>query len=350
MLIEAELSVIAHYVDENLFNRDKLINYLNLHSVVGNEIFSYSDNRAGRDKSVSYTTWLDNHLGYVPLSVESFVRRIPFYFYVNKSKENHIGELRYYIAGIIQENKKDDEATLEKLYQTLEYLFYEKGVSLNDIFRYTIDQTNQVSKSDMLFQWAHYIGLCEEYGETNYLPDCFIAAYNELLEKKGLPPIIYEINYIGVSEVFWRSGTTIEFEGVFPCDHEGNPIMKWIGLRIMNAKKITCNQEKSSRGRLFVDITPFTTIHALNCYGYGYDGEDCWYQLYAGPRIMEFDFSVLKQNRIKLKYTQQEVADAVGASVRTCQKWESGDTTPDGHYLLRLLNWLDVRDIQDIVC
>lgn len=65
---------------------------------------------------------------------------------------------------------------------------------------------------------------------------------------------------------------------------------------------------------------------------------------------MEFDYEVLKHNRIRLKYTQQEVADAVGASVRTYQKWESGDTTPDGHYLLRLLNWLDIRDIQDAVC
>jgi Predicted transcriptional regulator len=51
---------------------------------------------------------------------------------------------------------------------------------------------------------------------------------------------------------------------------------------------------------------------------------------------MEFDFTVLKERRKKLKFTQQEVADAIGATVRTYQKWENGDTTPDGHYLLRL--------------
>ena len=181
------------------------------------------------------------------------------------------------------------------------------------------------------------------------MPDCFIASYNEKLEKRGLPPIIYEVKDIGVNEVFWRTGEIIEFEGVFPCDCNGKPIMKWIGLRVKNAKAITCKQDKSSRGRLFVEITPNTTIHALNCYG-SEDGYDCWYQLYAGPMTMEFDYKVLKYNRNRLKYTQKEVADAVGATVRTYQKWERGDTTPDGHYLLRLLNWLDIRDIQDVVC
>ena len=57
-------------------------------------------------------------------------------------------------------------------------------------------------------------------------------------------------------------------------------------------------------------------------------------------------FTVLKERRKKLKFTQQEVADALGATVRTYQKWENGDTTPDGHYLLRLMNWLDIPDAQ----
>ena len=38
------------------------------------------------------------------------------------------------------------------------------------------------------------------------------------------------------------------------------------------------------------------------------------------------------------------MADAIGASVRTYQKWESGVTTPDSRYMLRLLNWLDISD------
>ena len=47
--------------------------------------------------------------------------------------------------------------------------------------------------------------------------------------------------------------------------------------------------------------------------------------------------------------TQANVADAIGTSVRTYQKWESGETTPDGHYLLRLMNWLDIDSVQSLV-
>jgi len=60
-------------------------------------------------------------------------------------------------------------------------------------------------------------------------------------------------------------------------------------------------------------------------------------------------YKILKDCRKRLKYTPKDVADAIGATIRTYQKWENGETTPDGHYLLRLLNGLDIRDIQDVV-
>ena len=58
---------------------------------------------------------------------------------------------------------------------------------------------------------------------------------------------------------------------------------------------------------------------------------------------MRFDVSVLHNGG------WQEVADAIGATVRTYQKWENGETTPDGHFLLRLMNWLDIPDAQSVV-
>lgn len=346
MLASSVTDIIEQYVDERYFDKGKLIKYLNMHTIVGNEIFSYCDKRVGRDGSTSYSNWLDDKYGYKPLPAADFIRRIPFYFYVNDYSNNHVGDLHCLISGIIRENK--DEKALEKLYQSLEYVLYEKKLSLTDIFCYIVDQTHHVSDAEMFIQWKHYLQLCDELGSSDYLPTCFITSYNEALEKEGLPPIIYEIGEIGVGEVSWRTGTQIEFEGTFPCDRNGQPIMKWIGLRVKNAKDITCSQDKSSRGRLFVELTPNTTIHALNCYN-SKDDEDCWYQIYAGPQTMEFDYEIMKISRKRLKYTQQDVADAIGATVRTYQKWENGETTPDGHYLLRLLNWLDIRDIQDVV-
>ena len=74
-----------------------------------------------------------------------------------------------------------------------------------------------------------------------------------------------------------------------------------------------------------------------------------WIQVYAGPQTMDFNYKVIKERRTELGYTQQQVADAVCANVRTYQKWESGETTPDGYYLLKILNWLDIPNINDVI-
>lgn len=87
-------------------------------------------------------------------------------------------------------------------------------------------------------------------------------------------------------------------------------------------------------------------IYALNIYNNHNEIKDNWYQIYAGPPNMQFDYTAIRNARERLKFTQKQVAEAIGASVRTYQKWESGETIPDGHYLLRILNWLDLPDVQ----
>ena len=122
--------------------------------------------------------------------------------------------------------------------------------------------------------------------------------------------------------------------------------MKWIGIKATNVSKCSCTCKKSKRGFLEVEISPKTVIHVLNFYNNTDDKKDEWYQVYAGPLTMCFDYTVLKDSRKKLGYSQEEVALAIDATVRTYQKWEAGETTPNGHYLIRLLNWLDIPDVQ----
>ena len=154
---------------------------------------------------------------------------------------------------------------------------------------------------------------------------------------------------MGIVEPFFKSGNNFQFEGRFPCDDDGKPIMKWIGLEVTDAASRTCNCKQSEVGRLTIVVKPTTVIKALNFYSDRNDDEDVWYQLYAGPLNMEFDYTALRDARDRLGYTQQQVSDAVGTSVRTYQKWEAGNTTPDGYFLLKLLNWLDIPDIQNVV-
>ena len=79
MLTKKELGIIEQYVDEEFYDKEKLIKYLNIHDVVGNEVFSYCD-RQKNGKS-TYSSWLDYEKGYDPLPVSTFVNRTPFYFY-----------------------------------------------------------------------------------------------------------------------------------------------------------------------------------------------------------------------------------------------------------------------------
>ena len=168
-----------------------------------------------------------------------------------------------------------------------------------------------------------------------------------LHESMGILPEIDEINALGIPVIEDVSKSAGAY---FPTyDENNNPIMKWIGLKITNVENIKCNCEKSKSGRLEIVITPKTVIHALNYYNYQDEEGDYWYQIYAGPQNMYFDYEILKEKRKKLGFTQKQVSDAVGTSVRTYQKWEVGDTIPDGYFLIRLLNWLDIPDIQNVV-
>ena len=336
MITKEEKQFILKYVDAVHYDQEKLIKYLNMHDIVGNEIFSYCDKRAYRKDQPTYSTWLDDEDGYVPLSVSDFIRRIPFYFYakdVESMDLENMGTLHYIFSA--SSEKRD----IEDIYYNLEYAFYHMDLPLNRIFSYWINQSGVIS-GDGFFQWCHYLHLCEEYGHSDYFPDRFITSYNEMLEKAGLDPIIYEINMTGLYEPFVREGRCIKFEGIFPCDENGNPIMKWIGIKATNVEKLSCSCEKSKRGYLSLEITPKTVIHALNYYNSDEDDEDVWYQVYAGPMTMRFDHTILRERRKKLGFSQEDVALAIDTTVRTYQKWESGKTTPDGYFLIRLLNWL----------
>lgn len=350
MITPEEEKIILQYVDDSYYDRDKLIKYLSMHDIVGNEVFAYCDRKAQRKHKQTYSNWLDDDKGYSPLPVSQFVKRIPFYFYtkdIASADLDNMGTL-HYLYSANAEDLYDGRSDIENIYSNLEYAFYHLELPLNQIFSYWINQTGVVSGGGF-FQWCHYLHLCEEFGYNEYFPARFITAYNELLEIAGMPPIIYEINMTGLYEPFVRDGRTLRFEGHFPCDKDGLPIMKWIGIKATNIKSISCTCQKSKSGYLYLEISPNTIIYALNYYNRKEDENDEWYQVYAGPLTMRFDHTVLKDRRKELGYSQEDVASAIDTTVRTYQKWESGETTPNGHYLIRLMNWLNISNVQDVI-
>ena len=356
MLTKEQRKMIKQCLNPECYDVDKLIRYLEMHDTVGNEVFQYCDKHRIKQDEPTYTHWLDEEDGYQPLSVEQFVRRAPFYFYVpdvdlmdpaevSKKDLELSGTLDYIYSASLLENEVIGKPDIEKIYEILEYTFYDLRLPLPQILSYWVAQTGNVSGRGF-FQWYEYLRMLEGAADIEYFPERFITAYNEALEAAGREPIVYEVQAFFDYEFFFRHGTQIEFEGQFPCGENDQPIMKWIGIRAKNVGSIRCTCKRSKIGKLFIEIKPTSVVHLLNVYNNGKDDDGTWYQIYAGPLCMEFDFTVLKERRKRMKFTQQEVADAIGATVRTYQKWENGETTPDGHYLLRLMNWLDIPDAQ----
>ncbi|CAG7651397.1 helix-turn-helix domain-containing protein [Paenibacillus allorhizosphaerae] len=340
-----ELDIIREYI-KGKYVLEKLESYFSRHDLIGEEIFPYLG-EIGKD----FVVHLGERYSYHPVMKDVFIRRIPFYFYKpDEVSLNNIGDLNQYIMGILREPLafEESEVWLERLYQALEKMFYHHKLDLLTIFNYPIDQTGHVSQTEMLFQWAHYLDLAEKMNLPEKTPKHFIVAYNYALEMVGLPPIIYEIEEAFNYEYISRQGNEFELRGRFPCGEDGQPILRWIGVKIKNPNKVWAKVDKRLKGSLYVEANPTTAIWGLNCWGKHDDGSDAWYPLYVGPQLMEFDPEALRDIRNREKLSQKQVADAIGASVRTYQKWESGHTTPDSHHLLRLMNVLDIRDTKEL--
>ena len=57
----------------------------------------------------------------------------------------------------------------------------------------------------------------------------------------------------------------------------------------------------------------------------------------------------VKFYRNEIGLTQQTLADAVGVQLRTYQKWEKGETIPDGYNLIKLMNYLNIESVQHFI-
>ena len=371
-LTESQINIICHYTDGYRIDREKLISYLEKHRTIKSDVFGYCTKVSKKGLgSRGYCMYLDDEPMYTPVDRETFIRRIPFYFYQMPME----GDRRSGLSLIIPVTDKKNPVTedYDAFYADLEWMLYELGIPVEVICDYARDQvapepeprdesakglfTIRMPRS--MFQegglngrhlfrlWRHYLHMCAENGWTDLMPQRFITAYNEALVKTGQKPIIYyPVREYGSAYV--KDDDEIVCNGHFPCDRNGDPIMEWTSVLVKHPAGITYKSEKSKCGELRVKLGPKTIMYVLE--DEPEDGaEPVWQQIYAGPQTMEFDNDALREFRRAKNMTQANVADAIGTSVRTYQKWESGETTPDGHYLLRLMNWLDIDSVQSLV-
>lgn len=385
-LTDEQLAVIQRHTDGYRINRERLVSYLEKHKTIKNEVFSYCTTVSKKAwGSRGYCSFLDEEPMYSAVDRDTFIRRIPFYF----TQIPYGGDKRSGLSKIIPINRKKPllPTEYEEFYQDLEWMYYTLGLTLDSIFNYTTDQMfapakpkeeqgylfsglsgsfleeRSMGSRECFSMWRHYLHLCQQLGWEDYLPERFITSYNQALEAAGLPPVIYRPlkDYV---TYFTRDENSYVCRGNFPCDKNGSPILKWTTIRVVNPVSVEFSAEKSRCGELRINLGPKTIIHARDFYTDDDSIDDevseedetleddeplMWRQIYAGPQTMEFNNKALKDYRIVRGMTQSEVAEAIGASVRTYQKWERGDSIPDGHYLLRLMNWLQIEDVQSLI-
>ena len=372
-LTEEQLEIINHYTDAYRIDREKLVSYLEKHRTIKRNVFGYCTRVSRRYAGGrGYCMFLDDEPMFTPVDRDTFIRRIPFYFYQMPMGGDRRSGLSLIIP--ITGRRTTIPVDYDSFYADLEWMLYDLGIPVEVIFgyirnqitpppepqkeetQYIIDFTRFVShhpakiglSARSLFgYWRHYLHLCSENGWTDYTPTRFITAYNEVLVKTGQKPVIYfPIEEYGMTYV--KDDNQVVCKGHFPCDSNGNVILEWTSIRVTHPVDITYQSEKSQCGELRITLGPKTIIYARS-----QDDEDeeepYWQQLYAGPQTMQFDNKALWCFRSDRKMTQKAVADAIGTSVRTYQKWESGETIPDGHYLIRLMNWLDINNVQSLI-
>ncbi len=371
-LTEEQINIICHYTDGYRIDRQKLISYLEKHRIIKGEVFGYCTKVSKKGLGArGYCMYLEEAPMYTPVDRETFIRRIPFYFYQMPMG----GDRRTGLSLIIPlpDNDSAIGEDYDAFYADLEWMLYDLGIPVETICSYAREQVapaprpkDEAAKgmfpikiSHSVFQagglngrelfrsWRRYLHLCVEHGSKDLTPARFITAYNEALVKAGEKPIIY-YPMKDYGSAYIKDENAIVCNGHFPCDGSGAPIFEWTSILVKHPAAISYSGEKSRCGELRITLGPKTIVYVLD--DEPEDGaEPEWQQLYAGPQTMEFDNEALRDFRKAKKMTQSNVADAIGTSVRTYQKWESGETTPDGHYLLRLMNWLDIDSVQSLV-
>ena len=69
MITKEQEKMIRALVDSKYYDVEKMVRYLSMHDVVGNEIFQYCDIRAEDRDYSTYSQDLDSEDGYTPLPV-----------------------------------------------------------------------------------------------------------------------------------------------------------------------------------------------------------------------------------------------------------------------------------------
>jgi len=381
---EEIVRLVNKYVNDKLYDREKLIAYLSSHIYIGAEVFDVGRRELPNDSAhfngINTFKHVDEDTGFFPVDIVTFLNRLPFYYYVPTDNKEYgcLRSLAYgYYDYVIAEKEAMHRAKAgpdewDEFYNMIESLYYDYNISLKDIFTYINQQTNHTNRFDIFKKWYMYVGLCKQLGWNDYTPVNILYSLNLALEAVGKEPYIYELDYsMGFNEPFIRERGVIKFGGEFPVNPEnGELIKRWVSIWMENEKYIKVHGYRKKEDKndgifshnslhveLEIGLLPETIIYATNIdelddddYPIEYQNNikdvQVWTPVYFGPKVMQFDNRILRVCRNNYKMKQSDVAERLGISLRTYQNYEIGATIPDALTLIKLINLFDIKDIQ----
>lgn len=385
---EEEL-IVRKFINPQFFDVEAIINYLNNNSSIKKEIFLgfLTPSSKGR----FYLSYLS---AYQETRRDIFIKRIPIYFYDINLKNELMPTMTDFFDGYARyvthettfesfegnENEYPPGFTFEPLYKIIDELSDEYSIQIEQVLNYIQQQRGSVGHYEIFRYWYHYFKLIKHNPteEDVIFPRNILYSYNVELEKNGLKPIIHfpatwEDENEGVY-VTYREDNELKIGGFFPIDDNGEPVLKWIGIWTENVKslqyavakknefdnQIPIQLEYKMRPALKVSLKFELDSKTRIFLGYrrviGYDdflGEDkvreYWALEYCGPALMKLDCSKIVEKREELGYSIKQVAEATDINLRTYQRIENGEGSPDGLNLIKIMNYLDIDSYEDLI-
>lgn len=137
-LSSEQLAVVRKYTDISRIDQDKLMAYLQKHRTIKPEVFSYCSKVSKLSiGSRGYSVFL-NKSTYSAIDRDTFIRRIPFYFFqVPFGDDTRTG-----LSKVFPTDRRGTMTAkdYESFYTDLEWIFYDLHLSLTTIYDYLGDQ------------------------------------------------------------------------------------------------------------------------------------------------------------------------------------------------------------------
>lgn len=364
MVTKSERKLIFETVSSERI-ADQIVEYLNRNKEwVGYEVFKDENGDLDEDKRIFRFLFKENW------SRDCFLKYLPFFYFSEAGSEKKDGDSvgimvsEKSFAGILEIVEKewvmdnyspnpDEEEDVEPDFGECNQLLKEVSSYLFDIYDVLVVKMRRSCKEvvDYIFEkcvifdcafrckdWIHYLNLCEKLGESDWFPDDLDYSLRILQESAR-----EKIDLIYPSSNYSRDGKNIVFHfWHIPVDPDGKPVMRWLAIKTEGSEEVEVGEDEDQFDQdnelLIIKTLPDTRIRKHN------RETDKWDVIYTGPRNIDVDFSLISRKRNELGLTQSDVSKAINVSMRTYQKWESGEVNGiSGFFLLRLMRYLDIK-------